>query len=538
MIPSYRPLCVCLFFWVWLPATTARALGPNQLPNGSFEEASGAPDVPDGWSREMYAPGASLTWALDVAHDGFSSVRISNPTPNDAAWTQTITLAPDRNYLLSGWIKTENVAHTTQLMDAGANLCLFGTWNRTAAVTGTNDWTYVRMVFNSGPTGTVTVCARIGYWSGAASGTAWFDELRVTEIIATEPHPRWKILVLIYDGTDLTYTDSAGTHHVVGRIEPAQLATAAENASRFVTTDIPALSSQNMVPELTLRYPGTLRRLTRFGDGWWPSPEDTAGERDPAFDSVIVIWQPTVTDQATDQLLWIGNAAGLTPPMGTAQTYTTLIIEAATLYGHLNVFKHEWGHSILFYYDAAGTAPRPTVTNHAEIGQYVHCMTAQAYVWVDESDAMPIPNSIYNNESGFTHDYYSGTTALPTDPLQCLGITPAAWATGGPVSMPGELEPPSPGETIHAIRTILQQLVAAGTLRRGWSRPLEAHLDRSARALAENDSQSAIRMLSLFRRWVLWLRDNERLTATAADMLIGRVDAILTDLKASSGSRR
>ena len=26
-------------------------------------------------------------------------------------------------------------------------------------------------------------------------------------------------------------------------------------------------------------------------------------------------------------------------------------------------------------------------------------------------------NSIYNNESGFTHDYYSGTTALASDPF-------------------------------------------------------------------------------------------------------------------------
>jgi hypothetical protein len=60
------------------------------------------------------------------------------------------------------------------------------------------------MVFNSGPTGTVTICARLGYWAGVTSGTAWFDDLRVTEIRATDPHPSWKVLVLIYDGTDFT----------------------------------------------------------------------------------------------------------------------------------------------------------------------------------------------------------------------------------------------------------------------------------------------------------------------------------------------
>ena len=43
---------------------------------------------------------------------------------------------------------------------------------------------------------------------------------------------------------------------------------------------------------------------------WWPAPEDTFGDRDPLFDSVIVIWQPTVADVETGQISWIANAAG------------------------------------------------------------------------------------------------------------------------------------------------------------------------------------------------------------------------------------
>ena len=520
---------VCLPFW--LAATPARASGPNQLPNGGFEDPSANPDTPYGWSRAAFAPGASLTWEADVAREGIRSVRIANPTPNDAAWTETVTLEPDHNYLLSGWIRTQDVAHTTELTDAGANLCLWGTWQHTPALTGTHDWTYVRMVFNSGPTGNVTICARLGYWAGVTTGTAWFDDLRVTEILATDPHPRWKILVLIYDGTDLTYADSAGDHHLIGHIDSAQVAAAAENATRFVETDIPALSSGNMLPELTIRYPGPLGRLTRIGDGWWPSPQDTAEERDPAFDSVIVIWQPTVIDQTTNEVLWIGTAAGLTPAMGTTQAYTTLIIEAATLYGHLNVFKHEWGHSLLDYYEAARTAPMPTVTNHTDGNQYVNCVTGQMYVWADETDANPIANSIYNSESGFTHDYYSGTTALASDPFRCLGITAAAWATGGPVSLPGDLPPTlSSGEKIQAIQAMLQQLVEAGTLRSSWSRPLEVHLDQAARAVADDDTRSAMEMLSVFRRKVLSLQDKGRLPATAAETLLALTDAVIEDL--------
>ena len=268
--------------------------------------------------------------------------------------------------------------------------------------------------------------------------TEWGSSLWEIEAYGPEvPDPavaHWQILVLIYDGTDITYTDQTGTRHVVGRVGPQQLAEAATAATRFVNEDIPALTSGHMIPRLTIRYPGTLTRLSAIGEGFWPSPWDV--ERDPAFDAVIVIWQANVVDQATGQALWIGTAAGLTPAMGTGQTYFAMIVDAANTYGHRNVFKHEWGHSITEYFEAAGTAPKPKVENHTEVGTYVHCGTGRGYVWQDETDANPIPNSIYHNTSGFTHDYYSGTTALATAPNACLGVTAAAWAAGGPVTKP------------------------------------------------------------------------------------------------------
>jgi hypothetical protein len=113
-----------------------------------------------------------------------------------------------------------------------------------------------------------------------------------------------------------------------------------------------------------------------------------------------------------------------------------MIIEA-TAYGHRNVFKHEWGHSILEFFNTMGIAPKPKVENHATAFQYVNCATGFYYVWVDETEANPIPNSIYNNNSGFTHDYYSGTTAVADRPTDCLGITSKTWSFGGPVSNSG-----------------------------------------------------------------------------------------------------
>ena len=432
---------LCIFFSTGAKSDTGASIGIEPTPwpspllfNGGFEFPLETFDgEPHNWSTDQWRPGAQFFRDSANAHSGAASVKITATELSDAWYLQEVTVEPETHYMLTGWIKTENVSE-----GAGANLSLIGTWTHSAGLFGTNGWTRVSMRFNSGSSTRITIGARLGYWTAASLGTAWFDDLRLTPIKPDGTHPSWKILVLIYDKTDAVVTDTSGvTHHMVAAMTPAEVERAALAATQFVDTDIPALTSGNMIPELTIRYPDhALTQLEPYGQGWWPSAMNTAPDRDPAFDSVIVIWDPRVVDQYTGTHHWIGGGAGLTTPMGTSQTYSTIIIEA-TGYGHRNVFKHEWGHSILSYFEALGTSPKPTVTNHVSIGQYVHWPTGDPYVWVDETDANPIPNSIYNNESGFTHDYYSGSTATAEEPTRRLGITPEAWLYGGPVTAPG-----------------------------------------------------------------------------------------------------
>ena len=424
------------------PNMTPASCPLNLLNNSGFELPGQNPVSAPllNWTTSQWSPSVSkFLRDPDVSHSGSSSAMIINWTTNDAQFSQNVTVEPNTNYLLTGWIKTESVSNGT-----GANLCIGGTWTHTEGLSGTHDWTFVRLSFNSGSNTQINIATRLGYWGSLSVGMAWFDDLRLTPLRSDDPHPRWKVLVLIYDKTDAILTDGAGVrHHMVGAMTPAEIDRATVQATQFVQTDIPALNSGNMIPELTIRYPDhPLTQLDRIAHAsWWPSPANTAPERDPAFDSVIVIWDPRVVDQYTGTAHWIGGYAGLAVAMGTGQTYAAIIIEA-TGYGHRNVFKHEWGHSILSYFDAAGTAPKPAVTNHVEVNQYVHWPTGDQYVWLDETDANPIPNSIYNNESGFTHDYYSGITATADQPTRRLGITPEAWMLGGPVTRPTVSGPP------------------------------------------------------------------------------------------------
>jgi hypothetical protein len=144
--------------------------------NSSFESGNA---LPDNWVIDAWQSGSYFEWDGSNSHGGRKSIRIESSIHNDARWIQTITVQPNTDYILSGWIKTENVKHVDGPTESGANLGLFGTWLYTNGIYGTHDWTYVSMEFNSGENSYITVACRLGYWAGTVTGTMWCDDIEL-----------------------------------------------------------------------------------------------------------------------------------------------------------------------------------------------------------------------------------------------------------------------------------------------------------------------------------------------------------------------
>jgi hypothetical protein len=106
--------------------------------------------------------------------------------PNDARWVQEVTIEPYQTYILSGWIKTKDVGHTTESIDVGANLSVLG-WGEGQGVIDiyseplfdTNGWTYREVQFNSGPHTKAAIALRVGFFAGTTTGTAWFRDIKL-----------------------------------------------------------------------------------------------------------------------------------------------------------------------------------------------------------------------------------------------------------------------------------------------------------------------------------------------------------------------
>lgn len=156
---------------------------PNLIMNPGFEAGDYAPtNHPSDWSTDAWQDTSAFRWDSSISHSGTKSIRIVLSIPNGARWIQTVSVMPNTKYTLAGWIRTENVAVSPpeQLANIGANLSIYGTWDHSVDLKGTNDWTYVSFEFDSGDSSEVTVACRLGYWCSTTTGTAWFDDITLT----------------------------------------------------------------------------------------------------------------------------------------------------------------------------------------------------------------------------------------------------------------------------------------------------------------------------------------------------------------------
>ncbi len=151
-------------------------MAENLIPNPSFEET--AEGKPAGWDTETWGGQAAFEF-VDGGHTGDHSVSVGFEQGGDGGWTVRVPVEPHATYRLSGWIKTENV------QTDGGRGAIFNLHNiqqvATPAVVGNSDWKQVEVVFETGPNDSLQVNCLLGGW-GAATGRAWFDDLKLEKL--------------------------------------------------------------------------------------------------------------------------------------------------------------------------------------------------------------------------------------------------------------------------------------------------------------------------------------------------------------------
>lgn len=187
----------------------------NLLPNSSFEEGLLNPAE---WSVDTPFPTRDRSWEykwLDdsaQAHTGSQSVKIANTfngVNSDSAWQDRVIIespqlnlpTPGGKYLLTAWLKTDNVA-AGQVMfrikyfdEAGQPLTLSGHKEDTYFTGGphTGEWTQVAFLLNPPhwasppyPAPALAEKITVNFSLDNSPGTLWVDDLALVEISQAE----------------------------------------------------------------------------------------------------------------------------------------------------------------------------------------------------------------------------------------------------------------------------------------------------------------------------------------------------------------
>lgn len=175
----YRPV-FCIFLFMLLLCCLITAAAENLLDNPDFLELD-EEDLPVDWYTDAYIlePGYTIFTHSEGDPEHPMAVVIQNIGENDARFAQTVEVEPESLYLLSGYVKAENVEG-----GHGANLSVEGIYAFSEKYYDTDgQWQYIEYYGETGPDQDyLTVFARLGGYSGVSTGKAYFADLSLKKV--------------------------------------------------------------------------------------------------------------------------------------------------------------------------------------------------------------------------------------------------------------------------------------------------------------------------------------------------------------------
>lgn len=130
------------------------------------------------------------------------SYKIVSEEENDATFYKIVKVKKNMPYKVTCMVKTENVVSKNDISGVGAQISIIGSSEKSIAITGTQDWQKIEMIFNSKDREEVNIGFRLGGYLGECTGTAWFSDFTFEEGTNSENND-WNFACFIFENTDV-----------------------------------------------------------------------------------------------------------------------------------------------------------------------------------------------------------------------------------------------------------------------------------------------------------------------------------------------
>ena len=205
-----------------------------------------------------------------VKYSKKDSYKIVSNIDNDATFYKKVNVKKNMPYKVTCMVKLENVVPQNDLSGVGAQISIIGTTEKSVALTGTQDWQKIEMIFNSQNREEVDIGFRLGGYLGKCTGTAWFSDFSIEEGTRNESK-NWKFACFLFENTDV----KVDGNQVKLSMTEADKLDIKDTISRFETT-VKNLSENKMTAECdTYLIQEPISKLTYDNEfGYFVAAED------------------------------------------------------------------------------------------------------------------------------------------------------------------------------------------------------------------------------------------------------------------------
>ncbi len=139
----------------------------------------------------------------NIKYSKNKSYKIESEEYNDAMFYKTVKVDKNQPYKVTCMVKTNGVESKDENNSGtGAQISIEGTTERSIAISGTQDWQKIELIFNSKGREEVNIGFRLGGYLGEVKGEAWFSDFTIEEGIAEQDN-NWKFACFIFKTTDV-----------------------------------------------------------------------------------------------------------------------------------------------------------------------------------------------------------------------------------------------------------------------------------------------------------------------------------------------
>lgn len=138
----------------------------------------------------------------DEKYSKKSSYKIESTQYNDAMFYKKVKVEKNTPYKVTCMVKTKDIQAKEEKSGVGAQISIENTTERSIAISETQDWQKIELIFNSKDRESVNIGFRLGGYLGDAKGEAWFSDFTL-EKGSSDANNEWKFACFIFETTDV-----------------------------------------------------------------------------------------------------------------------------------------------------------------------------------------------------------------------------------------------------------------------------------------------------------------------------------------------